>query len=141
MASGGRYIGSIYVAFDENGNPEFKTYNSEFSRKNVSEMKSDLCNIITDNLKTIPLETRMKIRKKHVQHALAFSCFKTFEQINDRIDRNLWMFQIYTKSIITNGPDYGWEYENGERVFNNEVKSSVKSAVNGMLEYLDRRYA
>lgn len=131
----GRYIGSIYVMFDNEGNPKYNTYDNQFTTKPGKEIKNDICSIISKNLENIPLETRIYIRKKHEEHNLRFSCFKTLEANPDRYDKSLYIFQIYTKSITTIG-----SIEDRNNNLIPEVELARKNMVHEMLEYVDKRY-
>jgi hypothetical protein len=133
--SGGSYIGDIFTSFDKNGNVEFRTYDNDFNGRNTKEMKTDICGIITKNFETIPLKIRKEIRKRHEEHNIRFSCFKTLEANPDRIDKALYIFQIYTRSIIRLG---SIEDENNKLI--PEVEKAIKNVMNEMLEYLDERY-
>jgi hypothetical protein len=137
MVSYGRYIGDIFVAFDKKANVEFKTYDNQFTRNCYGkEIKRDICAIIKRNLENIPLEIRKEIRSLHERRVVALSCFPTLEANPDRTDRALYIFQIYTKSIMTLG---SIDDENNKLI--PEVELARKNAINDMLVYLDNRYA
>jgi hypothetical protein len=136
MVSGGRYIGSIYVSFDKEANVEFKTYDNQFTSNNRGkEIKNDICAIIKKNLENIPLSIRKEIRSLHERRVVTLSCFKTLEANPDRTDRALYIFQLYTKSVITLG---SIDDENNKLI--PQVELARKNAVDEMLVYLDNRY-